>query len=175
MPENQTDTLGTVARQLLAVADGIRDAKFLRQEAADTADSLTWSLYEAGAFPDDKLFVYLVNKQLAEDDKPLCEGFAELLIKRWLPVRCAGFTPPSDDKKLFENGVRQLARIIAGGQTGELLTEALTIGELAGFFELSRNKMSDMLPQIGAISFAGKYRVPVRNMPPKYHVETGLS
>ena len=58
---------------------------------------------------------------------------------------------------------------------GGLLTEPLTIGRLAEFFNVSRNKMPQILKHIsGAEQLGGLWRIPLKSMPVAYHREHGL-
>ncbi|WP_291171608.1 hypothetical protein, partial [Gimesia sp.] len=58
-----------------------------------------------------------------------------------------------------------------------LLTEPMTIQELAGLFKINRNKMALILkghmPE--AVQFGSLWRLPVAKMPPQYFEERSLS
>ncbi|MBC8357007.1 MAG: hypothetical protein H8E66_33970 [Planctomycetes bacterium] len=60
-------------------------------------------------------------------------------------------------------------------QATEVLTEPMTIQDLAKYFGVHRNKMTEILATIeGVARSGGLVRVPISQMPPKYHVEKGL-
>lgn len=58
-----------------------------------------------------------------------------------------------------------------------LLTELLTIKELAILFNVNRNKMAMILKShmAGAVRFGSLWRLPVAEMPPQYFEERSIS
>ena len=58
-----------------------------------------------------------------------------------------------------------------------LLTEPMTVKELAGLFKINRNKMALILkghmPE--AVQFGSLWRLPVAKMPPQYFEERSIS
>ena len=60
-------------------------------------------------------------------------------------------------------------------EDSEMLSEAMSIKTLRTYFRVNRNKMSQMLQQMeGVQRFGGLFRVPICQLPPKYHVDQGL-
>lgn len=55
-----------------------------------------------------------------------------------------------------------------------LRTEPLSIAELATFFRVHRGTMRQLLKGMPVERVGRLYRVPLRDMPPAYHLERGL-
>ena len=56
-----------------------------------------------------------------------------------------------------------------------LLTEPLTVIQLAGYFRINRNKMAQILKHLPGVEIvARRYRIPLWKMPPQYLVERSI-
>lgn len=56
-----------------------------------------------------------------------------------------------------------------------LLTEPMTVSELAGWFDVNRDTMAKVLAGMpGVDRFGGRYRLPLAKMPPRYLIDRGL-
>ena len=56
-----------------------------------------------------------------------------------------------------------------------LLTEPMPLWKLSGFFDCNRKTMAVIVRNIDGAERVGKrWRIPLRSMPPRYHVEAGL-
>ena len=72
-----------------------------------------------------------------------------------------------DYRQHVENALREYI--------GSIRTEAMTIGRLADYFSVNRNLMAPILKGLDGVERIGrKYRVPLRHMPPAYHVAKGI-
>lgn len=60
-------------------------------------------------------------------------------------------------------------------QFGHLLTEAMSIAKLARYFKVNRATMAQVLERMDGVQrFGSKFQVPVRRMPLRYFIDTGL-
>ena len=125
--------LSDIAKQLLLVADQTRDTDYLTLEVQQSAGRLLWRAYECGAFPNDEVFTYSIQRYRREcaqqGDKPNGEGFADFTIHYWLQIRDPGVQCScetgggEEDRQAFEHAIRQIARrILAEEKAGESLT-----------------------------------------------------
>ena len=101
------------SKQLLRLADQIRDAEILTNE--HVADKLLWKAYEAGAFAGDKLFQYCARRVIDFDEQPRGSGFLTELVGEFCPVQFNGFPNEGDmgappQKQIYEEAVRNLGR-----------------------------------------------------------------
>ncbi len=60
-------------------------------------------------------------------------------------------------------------------QFGHLLTEAMSIAKLAGYFKVNRATMASVLQHMeGVERFGSKFQIPVRRMPLRYFIDAHL-
>ena len=118
------DTLSSIAKQLLLLADEVHDANLLTCEHVQSADRLLWRAYEVGAFPGDELFRFAVQRYREEtsEDGELIDGqgFAEAAIHHWLRIRVPGVTcccESTEERQDFGHAIREAARLLLAGQS----------------------------------------------------------
>ena len=85
-------------------------------------------------------------------------------------MRPAHITPAEYRAAMVEAMVEAMERHING-----LRTEPMTLADLCHYFALGRRKMRVVVAHMADVETVGtRYRLRLKDMPPRYHCETGL-